>query len=84
MKKKIDTKTWQKIKKHIKRVVKKLSTSKKIKYYYFLFNMKMNEKILKLRVVEFNKKEFDASEQTITLDLVNTDKIVTSVKFKQW
>ena len=44
----------------------------------------MNEKILKLRVVEFNKKEFDASEQTITLDLVNTDKIVTSVKFKQW
>ena len=43
----------------------------------------MNEKILKLRVVEFNKKEFDASEQTITLDLVNTDKIVTSVKFKQ-
>ena len=45
--------------------------------------MKMNEKILKLRVVEFNKKEFDASEQTITLDLVNTDKIVTSVKFKQ-
>ena len=45
--------------------------------------MKMNEKILKLRVVEFNKKEFDASEQTITLDLVNIDKIVTSVKFKQ-
>ena len=44
----------------------------------------MNEKILKLRVVEFNKKEFDASEQTITLDLVNIDKIVTSVKFKQW
>ena len=44
----------------------------------------MNEKILKLRVVEFNKKEFDASEQTINLDLVNTDKIVTSVKFKQW
>ena len=43
----------------------------------------MNEKILKLRVVEFNKKEFDASEQTITLDLVNIDKIVTSVKFKQ-
>ena len=33
--------------------------------------MKMNEKTLKFRDVEFNKKEFDASEQTVTLDLVN-------------
>ena len=45
--------------------------------------MKMNEKTLKFRDVEFHKKEFDASEQTVTLDLVNLDKIVTSVKFKQ-
>ena len=33
--------------------------------------MKMNEKTLKFRDAEFNKKEFDASEQTVTLDLVN-------------
>ena len=42
----------------------------------------MIEQILKFGDVVVNKKEFHASKQAITLNLVNTNKIVVSDKFK--
>ena len=42
----------------------------------------MIEQILKSGDVVVNKKEFHASKQAITLNLVNTNKIVVSDKFK--
>ena len=42
----------------------------------------MSEKTLKFDNVEVNKKEFCASKQAIDLNLVDTDKIVISDKFK--
>ena len=48
----------------------------------FLYNIKMSEKTLKFDNVEVNKKEFDASKQAIDLNLVDTDKVLTSDKFK--
>ena len=48
----------------------------------FLYNIKMSEKTLKFDNVEVNKKEFDASKQAIDLNLVDTDEVLTSDKFK--
>ena len=48
----------------------------------FLYNIKMSEKTLKFDNVEVNKKEFHASKQAIDLNLVDTDKVLTSDKFK--
>ena len=42
----------------------------------------MSEQRLKFNDVVVNKKEFHASKQTIALNLVDTDKIVVSDKFK--
>ena len=42
----------------------------------------MNEKTLKFDNIRFNKKEFNKSKKPINLDLVNTDQIVISDKFK--
>ena len=42
----------------------------------------MNEKTLKFNNIKVNKKEFHKSKQAIDLDLVTTDKIVVSDKFK--
>ena len=42
----------------------------------------MSEKTLKFGNVVVNKKEFHASKQAIALNLVNTNKIVISDKFK--
>ena len=42
----------------------------------------MREQTLKFGNIIINKKEFHASKQAITLNLVNTNKIVTSDKFK--
>ena len=42
----------------------------------------MSEQTLKFFHVVVNKKEFRASKQAITLNLVDTDKIVVSDKFK--
>ena len=42
----------------------------------------MSEQTLKFGDIVVNKKEFHASKQAIALNLVNTNKIVTSGKFK--
>ena len=42
----------------------------------------MSEKTLKFDNIRVNKKEFHKSKQPIDLDLVNTDQIVVSDKFK--
>ena len=43
----------------------------------------MSEKSLKFDDIRVNKKEFYKSKQSIDLDLVHVDQIVTSDKFKQ-
>ena len=48
---------------------------------YFFAGYKMSKKTLKFDNVAVMKKEFHASER-ITLNLVDTDKIVISDKFK--
>ena len=48
----IDIKICQKIKKQAERVSKTISSSKKIEYYFFLFNIKMSEKALKFGGVD--------------------------------
>ena len=42
----------------------------------------MSEQALKFGVIVDNKKEFHASKQSIALNLVKTNKIVTSDRFK--
>ena len=42
----------------------------------------MSEKTLKFGDIVINKREFHASKQAIALNLVNTNKIVVSDKFK--
>ena len=42
----------------------------------------MGEKTLKINNIKVNKKEFLRSKQAIDFDLVNTDKIVLSDRFK--
>ena len=42
----------------------------------------MSEQILKFGGIVVNKREFHASKQAIALNLVNTNKIVVSDKFK--
>ena len=49
---KIDIKICQKIKKQAERVSKTISSSKKIEYYFFLYNVKMSEKALKFGGVD--------------------------------
>ena len=48
----IDIKICQKIKKQAERVSKTISSSKKIEYYFFLYNIKMSEKALKFGGVD--------------------------------
>ena len=43
----------------------------------------MGEKTLKFNNIKVNKKEFHKSKQAIDFDLIDTDKIVVSDKFKQ-
>ena len=43
----------------------------------------MNEQTIKFGDIVVNKKEFHASKQAIALNLVDTNKIVVSDKFKQ-
>ena len=45
-------------------------------------NIIMSEKTLKFNNIKVNKKEFHKSKQAIELDLVDTDKIVVSDKFR--
>ena len=47
-----------------------------------MYNRKTSEHTLKFGDVVVNKKEFHASKQAIALNLVETDKIVVSDKFK--
>ena len=42
----------------------------------------MNEKTLKFNNIKINKKEFHKSKQAMDLDLVITDKIVVSDRFR--
>ena len=42
----------------------------------------MSEQTVKFGDIVVNKKEFHASKQTIALDLVSTNKMVVSGKFK--
>ena len=42
----------------------------------------MSEKTLKFNNIKINKKEFHKSKQAIDLDLITTDKIVVSDKFR--
>ena len=42
----------------------------------------MGEKILKFNKIKVNKNEFHKSKQAIDLDLVDTNKIVVSDKFR--
>ena len=42
----------------------------------------MGEQTLRFGDIVLNKREFHASEQAIALNLVNTNKIVVSDKFK--
>ena len=42
----------------------------------------MSEQTLKFRDIVINKREFYASKQAIALNLVNTNKIIVSDKFK--
>ena len=44
--------------------------------------MKMSENTLRFDNIRVNKKQFHKSKQTINLDLVNVDQIVTSDKYK--
>ena len=53
---------------------------KKILIYFY--STKMSEKILKFDNIEVNKKDFHTSKQAIALNLVDTNKIVVSDKFK--
>ena len=46
------------------------------------YSIKISEQTLKFGDIVVNKKEFRASKQTIALELVNTNKIVVSDKFK--
>ena len=46
------------------------------------YSKKMSEQMLKFGNIVVNKKEFHASKQAITLNLVNTNKIVVFDKFK--
>ena len=61
---------------------KKSVKQQKNKILVFLYNVKMSEKILKYGDDEVNKKEFPASKQPNTLNLLDIDKIVISDKFK--
>ena len=49
---------------------------------FVLPNIKMSKKTLKLDNIEVNKKEFRKSKQPIVLNLVDTNRIVLSDKFK--
>ena len=48
-----------------------------------MYSIKTSEQTLKFGDIVVNKKEFHASKQAIALNLVDTDKIVVSEKFKQ-
>ena len=48
----------------------------------FLYSLKVSEKTLKFDNIEFNKKEFHASNQAVGLSLLDTDKVAISDKFK--
>ena len=53
-------------------------------YASICFNsIKMSGQALKLGDIMINKKEFHVSKQAIALNLVNTNKIVVSDKFKR-
>ena len=57
-----------------------------MKYYspnkFYFTKIKMSEKTLKFDNIEINKKEFHKSKQPIDLNLVDTNKVVISDKFK--
>ena len=65
-------------------ISKKLSGIKKYIYflYIYIYSIKMSEKTLKFGDVEVNKKEFHASIKCIPLNLVDTNQVVISDKFK--
>ena len=48
----------------------------------FLYSIKMSEQTLKFGDIVVNNKEFHASKQAIALNLVDTDKVFVSDKFK--
>ena len=56
--------------------------SKKNKKIICFCSVKMNEQTIKFGDIVVNKREFHASKQAIALNLVNTNKIVVSDKFK--
>ena len=66
-------------KKKKKRKIKKKKKKRVLKNFFAWY--KMSKKTLKFDNVAVMKKEFHASER-ITLNLVDTDKIVISDKFK--
>ena len=53
---------------------------KKMQIYFY--SIKMSEQTLKFGDIVVNKREFHASKQAIALKLVNTIKMIVSVKFK--
>ena len=73
-----NNKKWKKKKKE--EINKKKKQAKRVLKYFFAW-YKMSKKTLKFDNVAVMKKEFHASER-ITLNLVDTDKIVISDKFK--
>ena len=56
------------------------SKRKKNEILLFLYSMKMSKKTLKFNSLEVNKKKFDASKQSIALNLVNVNQILISDK----
>ena len=60
----------------------KLRKYQKNKTSIFLCIIKMSEKRLKFNDVEVDNNEFHAFKQTITLNLLDIEKIVISDKFK--
>ena len=51
-------------------------------FCFFLSIIRMSERTLKFHNIRVNKKEFHKSKQPINLNLINSDQIVVSDKFK--
>ena len=62
--------------------IKENTKKQKSKILMFLHRIKMSGKTLKFGDVEVNKKEFHASIKCIPLNLVDTNQVVISDKFK--
>ena len=72
----------EKLKQYQKNYYASKKKKKKKEILICFYSIKMSEQALKFDNIVINKKEFHASKQAIALDLVDTNKIVISEKFK--